>query len=270
MKSNLRFFLPGLMFLLSLGSQPVFADDELLIPEGEPKVEEEVPSPRSATPEEELKAADKITDPVETPTAEAEDTLQEYNPPDEMPTEEPKVGVEALQGERIAYMGIGLLGGLNIPDSTIRNVPAPFTLSVNKTLRLLVGLAGDFPLDPFFSFRPELKMIGKLGNTYITLPLLLKVKHEIDAGTSFYALGGPAPAIRITSSTNKLVDLTVDVGGGVEIEATPSVTVTVDIRYSVGLFSYRTENPVSFGMPAGQNITFQHRGFQFTVGLLFY
>ncbi len=122
--------------------------------------------------------------------------------------------------------GVGLHGGVNLADVS---APGPTVSTTEIMLGAFYESKGDL-----FHFQPEFNYVKKGYANYIVVPLLLKVKFETPV-IKPYLLAGPAPAFKVEGAGAKAFDLSIDAGGGIELEIAPKLSILAEARYSLGI-----------------------------------
>ncbi len=129
-----------------------------------------------------------------------------------------------------ANAGVGLHGGLNFADTedlSALKVPT----NTNFILGAFYETEGDI-----FHFQPEFNYIKKQYANYITIPILLKLKIESPVFRPFI-VAGPAIALNVNGPGANGVDLSLDLGAGLEVEVLPKFSVVAEGRYSLGFLN---------------------------------
>lgn len=123
---------------------------------------------------------------------------------------------------------VGLHGGLNFSDTK-------GALALSPTAGRTEFIMGGFYESPgdFLHLQVEFNYVAKTVANYLAIPILLKIKIDGPVVRPF-VIGGPAFALNVNGPTANGVDLSLDVGGGVEIELMPKVAVVAEGRYSLG------------------------------------
>ncbi|HEY9165863.1 MAG TPA: porin family protein [Candidatus Kryptonia bacterium] len=164
-------------------------------------------------------------------------------------------------------LSVGVLGGLNLANATT----SP-SLSTTTRTGMIVGGSIEFGLAPMLSVQPEVLYIQKgakysmifLGQTidatfkfdYVEVPILIKAKLPVgplkpyvfvgpNIGFSVNAQGevtafGQTQTSKIDST--KSTDFCLDIGAGVEYSLIANLSLTGDVRYSLGLTNIGTES----------------------------
>jgi hypothetical protein len=169
----------------------------------------------------------------------------------------------------VAQTQFGLKTGLNISDIVITNYINP---DVESDFQLKAGLhAGVFVkgmVNERVGVAGELlysdKGVNDIHLRYITLPLLIqyKIKDKV------FAEIGPEPGYLFSATSeygnaastyNNKFDLALNAGMFIDMPR-----VIIGLRYCIGLFSVR--NLESPGTPANEQIKYQNRVLQFSIG----
>lgn len=199
-------------------------------------------------------------------------------------------------------IGIGIKGGLNIASASYDpDIPAGITKSSRTAL--MVGAQLEFRLAAplYLQFEPMYVQKGtkiegpvfgdELGNAingsfttklgFIEIPMLLKGKFltgpvlpyvffgpslgiRLSASETDEAAGFPSQDLDIKDQTNS-IDFGLVFGAGAEFALAPTVGITVDGRYALGLTDLSKEQPDQI-----QHRKIKTKGIQLLAGVLFH
>jgi hypothetical protein len=164
------------------------------------------------------------------------------------------------------YLRAGITAGVDLANVAVDPAFSEFTTGATNGIRpgLLVGGTLEWGARDFFlAFQPEIEYVEKGTNvtvngadfrnvrlTYLEFPVLGRFKL-VEGPTKVYAVVGPNFGFNL-SSTGQLAagdtartvdyfdavkrsDIGIDIGGGVEFEIAPGMSLLGDLRYTHGL-----------------------------------
>lgn len=185
--------------------------------------------------------------------------------------------------------GLGVRTGLNFGTVSFDPEPTlPQGVTKSGLMTFTFGAAAELEFAKMFAAVAEPRYIQKgvkfesgsakqtISTTEIELPIHFKVKF-LPGSVRPFAFAGPNVGFVLTSksklegtgndgetdlkSTTSSTNFGLDFGGGVELKAGPNVTLTGDVRYSLGLSNLNSAQ--------GATGSTKTRGFQILFGALF-